>query len=818
MIFNRRDAEMFKDIRFSVRNLRKRPVFALVVVLTLALGIGANTTIFSVVNAVLLSRLPFREPSQLVTLWERNPAQGYEQNAPAAGNYVDWRAQSKSFTQLAIYDASRRFNLAFEDRAERLTGAAVSTSLFEVLGLGAIEGRVFAAEEEQEGRNQVAIISHNFRQSHYPDRNPVGETIALDGRNHTIVGVMPPAFQFPGGTGTVLGVFAAPRAEIWIPLVLDQQTLNQRSAHSLQVIGRLKPDVTLAQATTELSGIQGQIERAYPTQYVGSHVKIVPLEEQVAGSARRPVLVLWGAVGFVLLICCLNIANLLLTHSASRSREMAVRSALGAGRGRIVRQLLTESLLLAVAGGTVGTFVAVWGVRLLATFVPADFPRRDEIAINLSVLSFTLIISVVTGLVFGLFPALQSSRFNLVDALKSAARGAIGSGRSRLRRVLVVAEVGVALTLLIGASLMIRSFVRLQQVKTGFDSSNTLAVELSLPGNRYTRQLRPGVIAEMLERVRSIPGVESVAAARSLPLSGDNMNFAFDVEGRPFPEGRSPGTDVRFVTPDYLKTLHIPILKGRSLGPSDALGAPNALLINETMSREFFPGEEPIGKRLILGVDNFTGTIVGVIGDVRHESVDAPVNREVYVNYAQAAYWRDMTLLVRTTGNPTNLSGAVREQIKAIDSQIPVSRIRTMDAIAAESVSQPRFRSLLLGVFGLTALLLAAIGIYGVMSYAVTQRTNEIGIRMALGANVGDVRRLVLGNGMTLAIVGIVVGLAGAFSLTRVMQSLLFETSTTDVATFVGASLVVAVVALVACYIPARRATKVDPLVALRSE
>ena len=809
---------VFNDIRFSLRTLRTRPGFTAVVIITLALGIGANAAIFSVVNAVLLRPLPFPHAEELVTLWERNPARGYDQNAPAAGNYVDWRNQNDVFSQMAIYASARRFNLSIDDQAERISGAAVSASLFNVLQTAPVIGRPFTPEEEIEGQNRVVIVSHNFSQLHFGDRNPVGNSLTVDGQNFTIIGVMPQGFQFPGGTGTVLKTYTAPAADLWIPLVLDQETLRQRSSHSLSVIARLKPGVSVSQATESMSSIQHLLEQQYPTFFVGSHVKVVPLNDQVVGTTRRPIYVLWAAVGVVLLICCVNVANLMLSFATSRRREIALRIALGAQRSRVIRQLLTESLLLAAAGGAIGVLAAFWGVRLLALLAPANFPRREEITLNLTVLLFTVLVTAVTGIFFGLAPAVQASRVNLTEALNSARNSiAIGWG-SRFRRLLVVTEFTLALVLMIGAALLIQSLFRLQRVNPGFSSDKTLTMEVSLPSNKYPRDRRPGFYQELFQRIKALPGVEAVAVARHLPLSGDNMNFAFDIESRPSPEGTAPGADCRFVTSEYFKLLGVRLVQGRVFADSDGPAAPAVLLINQTLAKQYFLNENPIGQRLVLGINNFSGSIVGVVGDVKHVGLDAEAKPEIYANYAQGPYWADMNLLVHTTGDPVAVASSVRGEISAIDRQVPVARIRTMDSILSDSVAQQRFRSTLLVVFGVTALLLAAIGIYGVMSYAVTQRTKEIGIRMALGAQLNNVRSLVIWNGMTLTIVGIAFGLVGAFALTRFLSSLVFEISSSDPLTFTAIPVTLALISLLACYIPARRATRIDPLVALRDE
>jgi len=811
---------LFKDLLYGIRSLLKRPGFAALVVLTLAIGIGANTAVFSVVNPILLRQLPFREPDQLVTLWEKNPVRGYEQNPPAAGNYADWRDQNRVFAQMAAYAPSRQFNVSMGAQAERYAGAAVSASLFEVLGVGPLKGRVFTSADEMPGNNQVVLISYNFWQTKLAGvADPQNKTITVDGKTYTIVGVMPEGFQFPGGTGTVLRIFTPAAADLWIPLTLDAQELQQRSSHYLNVIARLKPGTSVAQATSEMDGIQQRIEQLYPTFFVGSHVKVVPLNEQVVGIVRRPVLILWGAVGFVLLIACANVANLMLVRSTSRRRDMAVRTALGATQSRIIRQLLTESLVLSLAGGIAGILLAMWFVRAFATIVPQNFPRHQEITVDNVVLIFTFLTSVITGLMFGLAPALQSIKVDLTEALKAGGRTVIEGGRAhRFRNLLVTAQLSLTLMLLIGAALMIQSFVRLESVRPGFNADRVLTMEVSLPLDNYPRPRRTAVFQQLIERTKTLPGVQSVAAAKHLPLSGDNMNFAFDIEKRPFPEGKSPGADCRIVTNDYFTTLGIPLIKGRVFNDGDVIEAPHVLLINEAMARTFFPNEEPLGQRLHLGINGYTGQIVGVVGDVKHVALDAQTNHEVYIPYAQAPFSIDMTLIARTMNDPLQIVGPVRNEIKVLDPQVAVGKVRTMEAITKESIADARFRTLLLSIFGLVALVLAAVGIYGVISYSVTQRTHEIGVRMALGAQISDVRRMVISGGMKLALIGTVVGLAGAFALTRLLTNLLFGLKPTDTPTFVTVPFLLLFVALVACYLPARRATKVDPLVALRYE
>ena len=811
---------LLKDLRYGFRNLLKRPAFTAIVVLTLALGIGANTAVFSVVNAVLLRQLPFQAPEQLVTLWERNPARGYEQNPPAAAKYVDWRKQNHVFAEMAAYVPSRQFNVSMGDQPERYAGAAISASLFQVLGVGPLKGRVFTTTDETTGNNQVVLVSYNFWRNKLSGvADVVGKSITLDGKTYSIIGVMPEGFQFPGGTGTVLRIFTPADAELWIPLTLDAHELQQRSSHYLNVIARLKPDTTVAQATVEMDGIQQQLERLYPTHYVGSHVKVVSLGEQVVGTVRRPVLILWGAVVFVLLVACANVANLMLVRSTTRRRDIAVRTALGATRSHIVRQLLTESLLLSLAGGIAGILLALWFVRAFATIVPQNFPRHEEITVDNFVLIFTIAISILTGLLFGLAPALQSLKVDLVEALKAGGRNSVEGAQShRFRNVLVTVQLSLTLMLLIGAALMIQSFLHLGSVPPGFNTSRLLAMEIALPIESYPQPRRPAFMQEVIQRTKTLPGVETVAAAKHLPLSGDNMNFAFDIEKRPFEAGKSPGADCRIVTSDYFAALGIPLVAGRSFNDGDDLKAPHVLLINEAMARDFFANENPLGQRLRLGLNGYTGQIVGVVADVKHVGLDAKANHEVYISYAQAPFSTDMTLIAKTENDPLRVVAQVRGELKQLDPQVSVGKINTMEGIAKQSIAHARFRTLLLTIFAIGALVIAAIGIYGVISYSVSQRTHEIGIRMALGAQTADVRSLVIRSGLALALVGTAVGLAGAFLTTRLMASLLFGLEPTDMRTFIGVPFVLLVVAFVACYIPARRATKVDPLVALRYE
>jgi len=670
---------LLQDLRYGARMLMKKPGFTLIALITLSLGIGANTAIFSVVNAVLLRPLPFQNPEQLFTLWERNPKQGYEQNPPAAGNYMDWQAQNQVFAQMAIYDPFRKFNLTHEDRPERIAGAAVSASLFAVLGVGPAQGRVFHTEEEQPGNDQSVIVSHDlWRRRFASDPNMVGKTITLDGRNRTVIGVMPEGFQFPGGTGTVLRIYTPPPAELWIPLALEPSAWRARSSHSLSVIARLKPGDSIEQAETEMNAIQQRLERQYPNDYVGSHVKIVPLMAQVVGGARSALLILLGAVALVLLIACVNVANLLLSRATARKKELAIRAALGAGRLRVIRQLLTESLLLALAGGFCGVILASWGVDALSAIIPDDFPRRNEIAIDQWVLGFTLLVAALSGLIFGLVPALQSSKTDLTVSLKEGGRsGSEGVRRNRVRSLLVVTETALAFVLLIGAGLLIQSLLRLQRVNPGFNPERVLTMELSLPRARYPRDQRPAFFRRLVERIHTLPGVSYVGASTQIPLAGDNMNFLFFIEGRSFPEGKAPGADCRAVTPEYFSALGIPLVKGRVISDRDGAEAPLVFVINEAMARRFFPNEDPLGKRMKVGFSDLTGEIVGIVGDVKHASLDAEVKQEIYTSYDQTPFWANMTLVTRTRGDLMSIASAAQNEVRAVDKDQPVTRVRT---------------------------------------------------------------------------------------------------------------------------------------------
>jgi putative ABC transport system permease protein len=797
---------LWQDLRYGLRMLLKNPGFAVVAVIALALGIGANAAIFSVVNAVLLRSLPYNEPERLLVLRENKPPQ-FPEFSVSPGNFLDWQKQNTVFEKLAAIGGSS-YNLVDAGEPERLRGARVSAGLFEMLGVKPAQGRTFAAEEDQEGHNSVAILSHGLWQRRFgADPNIIGRAVQFNATSYTVIGIMPPDFQFPDR-----------ETELYTPIAFDAKQAQQHGSHYISVVGRLKPGVTLEQARTEMSAIAARLAQAYPDSNTGWGVTLFPMQEYESRDIKPALLVLLGAVALVLLIACANVANLLLARATARQREIAIRTALGASRWRVIRQLLTESVLLAIVGGGLGLLLAVWGMDLLLALAPQDLPRVKEGALDARVLGFTILITVLTGIIFGLAPALQSSRPNLNETLKEGGRGTTG-GHHRVRHSLVITEVALALMLLIGAGLLIRSFYRLQQVAPGFNPKNALAVGVSLPTKKYTEpEKKSAFFAQLLEKISAQPGVVAVGATQSLPIQGDFV-LAFNIQGRaPDAPGQEPNTNYYAVSAGYFKAMGIPLLRGRLFTEQDNKDAPRVAVINETMAKKFFPGEDPIGKGINVtnGPERFR-EIVGIVGDVKQYGLDQPTTMQTYEPYLQTPF-SDMTLIVRTEGDPTAVSASVRNQVLSIDKDQPVSRVRTLEQVVSESVSKQRFSMLLLGIFAVVALILAAVGLYGVMSYAVTQRTHEIGIRMALGAQQRDVLKLVVGQGMILALVGVGLGLIASFALTRVMATLLFGVSATDPLTFLIIPALLAAVALLASFVPARRAMKVDPMVALRYE
>jgi putative ABC transport system permease protein len=800
----RMEDEMFQDLRYGARMLLKSKGFTAVAVLTLVLGIGANTAIFSVVNAVLLRPLPFPEPERIVRLWESHPPTNLPRFSAAFPNFLDWRSQNHVFTQMAAYREDG-FNLQAGAETNRVNGTRVTVDFFSVLGVKPAAGRNFTPQEDAPGGERVVILSHAlWQQSFGGDPQLVGQQLKVDGQPHTVVGIMPPGFRFPQDD-----------VELWLPYALDPNS-GRGGSNFLRVMGRLEPGATLAQARAEFETIAVRLEQAYPDTNKGWRVFMLPLHEAISGQMQRPLHILLGAVLFVLLIGCANVANLLLSRNAAREREMAIRAALGAGRGRIVRQLLTESLLLAILGGAGALLLAAWCVKLLATLGPRNIPRLNEAALDLPVLGFTLAVALLTGLIFGMAPAWQHARLNLNTTLKEGARMAGGSAR-RLRQLLVVAEIAIALLLLIGAGLMLKSFLRLQQVAPGFDAQHALTMELNLAPARYAGiEQRTAFLQRVMERLKALPGVEVAGATHRLPLRG-NSGTGYRIEGHPAPlSGGNDRINYRVVTPDYFRAMGTPLVAGRTFTEEEAWQKPGAVIINQKFQRRHWPDENPLGKRIKLsGPEPLT--IVGVAADVKESGLSADTEAGIYVPYVQMPA-RQMTLVLRTGPEPLSLAAAASASVRQIDAEQAVSGISTLENLLSETVAQPRFNAGLLALFALLALLLAAVGIYGVMAYAMAQRTQEIGLRMALGAQPRDVVKLVVGQGMKLVASGLALGLIAALGLTRWLKTLLFDVEVTDPLTYAMIAVLLAAVALVACYLPARRAAKVDPLVALRHD
>ncbi|CAN5450703.1 ABC transporter permease [soil metagenome] len=803
---------LLRDLRFSARSLLKRPTLTIIAIITLAIGIGANSAIFSVVNSLLIKPLPFNDLDRLVAIWEKQPSQGMERNEVALANYLDWRSQNNSFEQIGLYRWWST-NLTGIEPPERVQGFQVSANFFDVVGMNPAIGRGFAADEDQPGKDAVAILTHGLWQRRFAgDPNITSKTIALNGVTRTIIGVLPPDFNFPPG------------AEILAPLTITPELATNRTNHSYLAVGRLKSGVSLQSAQVELGTIAQRLEQQYPGSNTGRGIVVYPIVADTVRLYQTAILVLMAAVGFVLLIVCANVANLMLARAAGRQKEMALRAALGASRWRLIRQLLTESLILSLIGGSLGVLIAVWGVDLLRTFNPGDAakfaPGWDRLGISLPVLGFNLVLSVFSGLVFGLAPAWQISRTDLNGTLKEGGRQT-SSGSHRLRSLLVISEVALSLMLLVSAGLLMRTFLALLKTQPGFNPDHVMTMRLTVPVAKYKEETqRAAFYQELVRRVQSLPGVESAAAVNYLPLGGSNSSNSFLVEGIPDPP---PGQEFvgryRTCTPDYFRTMGIQVLNGRAFTDQDKPGAPLVIIINEAMAQRYWPGANPLGRRV-----RFNGPlteypwmqVVGVVQDVKHE-LQTPVTADYYLPHAQDV-WSSMVLVARTKAEPQSLAADMRQQVWSLDKDQPVFEVRTMEEVRSLSVSLYSFSSFSLGIFAGLALLLAAIGIYGVMSYAVVQRTQEIGIRMALGARAADVLKLVVRNGMSLALIGVIAGLAGAFALTRLLRSLLFGVTPTDVPTFALVTLGLLLVALLACYIPARRATKVDPLVALRYE
>lgn len=825
------------DLRFAFRQLLKNPGFTAVAVFTLALGIGANTAIFSVIHGVWLKPLPYPEPHRLVTLWERDLRRGLDQGLVSGPNFLDWKAQSTVFENMAVnpgWQGVGDFNLVQREGVVKIKASYVAASFFPTLGVSPQFGRTFLPDEDRKEGNRVAVLSHGLWQNRFGgDSNVIGQKLTVDTygrRDYTIVGVMPQGFGVPS------------ESELWLPLGWMGVTLDERrNAHWHNVIARLKPGVTLKQATAELNTIQARLAQQYPEALIGTEVLIVPLLEQTLGrNLSRALVVLWGVIVGVLLIACANVANLLLARAATREREIALRLTLGASRWRVVRQLLAESLLLGICGGAGGVVLAWWALKLFVAASPGNIPRLPEVSLDDAALAFTMLVSVLTGVLFGMVPAWQLSRPDLNDALKESSRGT-SSGRAshRLRDLLVVGEVALSLMLLIGAGLMLRSFARLMFMDRGFKPEQVVTAKLDYSVSGFTTwvrptQTRPQVTQfQLMERLRQTPGVRSVAVTGGLPKNtGEPPNQPILIQGRAVGSANElPRSSFQAVSPDYFRTLGVPLRRGRDFTEADQYEAPLVVLINETMARRYFPNQDPVGQRIAMPDRNnltqpespwYTNhspwwEIVGVVADMKSLSPNPEPLPHTYVPYWQ---WpmQGPTLVVRATGDPAALTTTIRSAVREVIPSLPRPVIRTMDAILDDTMAQPRFQASLLGLFGVVALVLAAVGLYGVLAYTVTQRTHEIGIRMALGAQKQNVVSLVVGQGMRLALLGVGLGLVAAWMLSRVLRTLLYEVQPTDPLTFVAVSLLLLGTALVACWLPARRAAKVDPMEALRYE
>ncbi len=812
---------LLQDIRYSLRRLGKSPAFSLIVVLTLALGIGANTAIFSVVNAVLLRPLDYAEPARLVTIEHFYPSLNGLKAPVSVPGFRDYQARGRSFASMAV-ETGWAANLTGVGEPDRLQGARVTGRFFGTLGVPALQGRVLQPGEDSAGREHVVVLSYGLWQRLFGgEARAVGRTLSLNGESYEVVGVMPRQFR---------DVFNR-TVELWTPLVFRPDDLgdDRRTDEYLNLVARLRPGTSTGQAAAEMRSLAQQLKRQYPDSYSEDWSLVTtPLAQRTVGNVRPALLVLLGAVSFVLLIACANVANLLLARAAARSKEIAVRTALGASRDRLVRQLLTESLLLALAGGVLGLMLAWWGVRSVVVLNPANLPRADQIGIAPPVLLFTVAISVLTGLLFGLAPAVHASATDLHGVLKEGGRGSAGDrGGQGLRRLLVVAEVALALTLLTGAGLLMKSFARLAEVNPGFDAERLLTFNLSLPAARYpsdTQQI--AFFDQVLPALAAVPGVRSAGATSVMPFSGNWTTASFEIEGyQPPPRQPGPWGDVRIVSPGFFETLRIPVRRGRALTEADRTGGRRVAVVDEELVRRYWPKGDPIGKRLTFGpAPGATDTssrewieVVGVVGHSKQEALDAEDRVQVYLPYAQQAR-PVLTVAVRTAGDPAGYASQVGRAVQSIDPDQPIAAVRSMDELIAQSVGQRRLSMLLLSLFSGLALVLASIGIYGLMSYSVAQRARELGVRIALGAGRADVLRLVLRQGMSLALTGIGIGLGAAFGLTRLIASQLYGVQATDPGTFVGMAVLLGSTALAANLVPAFRATRVDPAVVLREE
>jgi len=808
-------SSLLRDLRYALRTLALNPGFAAISILALALGIGANSAIFTVVNSVLLRPLPLDDPDHLVRVRERNLKGGFPVFSLSPGNYLDYRDHNHSFTGFAVFSGTGA-NLANEGaEPERLKGNVVSIDFFDVLGRHPFLGRAFTQQEAQLGNNHVLVLSYGLWQRRFAaNRAILGQTVKLSGDLYTIVGVMPPDFAFPA------------TAEYWTPLAMNLQNWQQRGGHYLQGVARLRPGATTASAQNDLNVLAARAQAAFPASNAGWDTTVISLQESITGNVRPVMLTITAAVGFVLLIACVNVANLLLSRSSARRREMGIRSSLGAGRARLIRQLLTESLLLASLGAAGGIALAWAGTRALVRLSPTFIPRAREIALDARVVVFTAAVALLTGILFGLAPAIQTARADLASALRESGRGnAIGFRRNRLRSILVIGEVALSLVLLSGAGLLMRSFYRLQSIDPGFDPHNVLTFRTNLPASRYTSDPKANhqdVVAAFytnaLDRIRALPGVTAAGAGQIFPLAGDDYILSFTQIGKPpVPQGNEPSAAYYSVTPGYFEALHIPILKGRDFTAHDAGKAPLVAVISDAMARQYYPNENPIGQRIEMGNGMDPAEIVGIAGNVRDQALDTKGLVTVYFPASRDTF-RTMYFGVRTAGDPSTLIAPIRTAIHQLDAELPLDAIGTVDGLVESSLSERRFAMLLMAIFAAVALALAMIGIYGVISYSVTQATQEIGIRMALGARRAHVLQMVFSYAGLLVAAGAVIGVGTSIAAGRLIASQLFEVRPTDPATYTAVASLLLATAIAACAIPAFRAMRVDPLVALRAE
>ncbi len=810
---------LLQDIRFGLRMLLKSPSISIVATIALALGIGATTAIFSVVNAVLLRPLPFPNPESLVSIFESDTQRGMQRGSHSYPNFMDLRAQNTMLERVASYHSS---DYVMTGRGEpvRLQGLVATTDLFPLLGVAPVLGRTFNPDEDKPSESRVVIISHALFQKHFnSDPSILNQAITLEGRSFTVIGVMPPSFEFPIQNDPV---------ELWTTTAGDasgsEPVTGQRGAHFLQVIGRLKPGVKPEQAQAELTAIGARLEQQYPDTNTHKSIRLDSALTALVGDVRPALLIMFFAVACVLLIACANVANLLLARATSRYKEMAIRTALGASRVRVIRQLLTESVLLSFLGGAVGLLLAVWWSDLLVALGKDDIPRAVNVSIDWRVLGFTLGISLLTGLIFGLAPAFHSSKSELVETLKEGGRGTSeGARRNRVRNVLVVAELAIAVVLLVGAGLLIQSLWRLRNVNSGLQTQNVLTFNVGLPEVKYKSDQQSRFFIDLKSQLESMPGVQSASTIFPLPLNGDRFGISFEIEGRPMAPKDHPSGDFFTTGVGYFRAMGIPVIKGRDFDDRDKHGSTPVVIITETFARQFFPNEDPIGKRIRPGIstiedeDSTMREIVGVVGDVRNRNLNTAPRVAYYVPQTQVPF-SQMVAVVKTVNEPHSLISGVTKEVAAMDSDIPLFGVKSMEEYLSTSVAAPRFNTTLLSIFAAVALVLTVVGLYGVMSYSVAQRTNEIGIRLALGAQSRDVLLMIVKQGSTLIALGLAIGLLGAYAVTRLLASLLFGVTAKDPFTFAAVAVLLALVGLLACYVPAWRATKVDPMEALRCE